>query len=661
VRRTWPLWAGALAVFAAAALYRFLLLGGQLGGFENDEFLVISRAAALLRGEWPSRDFVDPGYPLAYVASALAMRAAGGTLLGHAMLTASMLGLGSALTFVIAARASGSRVVGLLFAVVQIALGPRLYNYPKIVLYALAVLGWWSYVEAPSRLRLGLLALLTVVAFLFRHDHGLYIGVGTGVLLAVLTHRAGPQSTLRAAAFYGAVTLACVAPYLVYLQRYGGVVEHVRAGAEFSRIDRDRTALRWPSFDFDPGAKAFEFGAPPVEARARVKVRWREPGPSLGDVETFVKAHDLRPHGSTGKEGAEFEVRDDSPDVLRALALDPLVADTQNIDRTRWTIRERPALGTWDRLRRDVPLLRVHLAPGLLRAVNAVPFVYYVWLALPWVAVAVAALAIRRHRDVLAWQALYMLAPIVVVTLVLNQWFLRGTLQVRLADVSVLAAALGGYLWRAATPARRPLPWPAIATRTVLVVVWLGVTVSAFALGDVLSNLRVITDGRGLPGMRARAAAVVAQLATPGPVLAAEGANTSAVMRLADYLHDCLDTGQRALVVNYMPEVYYFADRQFAGGQVDVRAGYLMDPRDQAVTIARLKQQEVPIVVTEARQDFESRYRPESPVLLAYLDEAYRDTGDHDFGSQTFRVLLRRDLRPARRDTPAPCFQTARR
>src|SRR5262245_3903165 len=166
--RQWPTWLGAVLVFAAAALYRFCLLGGQLGGFENDEYLVISRAAALLRGEWPSRDFVDPGYPLAYVASALALRASGGALLGHAVLAASMLGVGSALTFLIATRASGSRTVGLFCAMAQIALGPRLYNYPKLVLYALAVVAWWGYVDASTRLRLVGLALLTAVAFLFR-------------------------------------------------------------------------------------------------------------------------------------------------------------------------------------------------------------------------------------------------------------------------------------------------------------------------------------------------------------------------------------------------------------------------------------------------------------------------------------------------------------
>ena len=72
---------------------------GSSRGFENDEFLVISRAAAMLRGELPSRDFADFGAPLSYVATAVAMRATGGTLLGHALLSVLMLAAGSALTY----------------------------------------------------------------------------------------------------------------------------------------------------------------------------------------------------------------------------------------------------------------------------------------------------------------------------------------------------------------------------------------------------------------------------------------------------------------------------------------------------------------------------------------------------------------------------------
>ena len=112
----------------------------------------------MLHGELPTRDFVDFGAPLSYVPTAAAMWAAGGTLLGHVLLSVLMLATGAALTYYIGWRASGSHLVGLVVALVQLALGPRFYSYPKIVLYALAVLGWWAYARKPTPPTLAALA-----------------------------------------------------------------------------------------------------------------------------------------------------------------------------------------------------------------------------------------------------------------------------------------------------------------------------------------------------------------------------------------------------------------------------------------------------------------------------------------------------------------------
>jgi hypothetical protein len=650
-------WIAAAIAFAVTAVYRFNLLGGQLAGFENDEFLVISRAAAMLRGELPSRDFVDPGYPLAYVASAAAMWTASGTLLGHALLSVLMLALGAALTLVIGARASGSVWVGALAALVQLALGPRFYNYPKVVLYALAVLVWWAYVRAPGVGRLMALGVLTAVAFLFRHDHGLYIGIGTAVLLAVTARDAGLTATARAAVVYGGVTLVCLAPYLAFLQIHGGVLEHVRIGTEFSRVDRARTQLRRPSFGFDLQRRLIEVDAAAPLPRPRIKVRWRQPVP-LGAAETLARAYKLRPHGSSSGDGGEFEVTDESPETLRRLAADPLVADTQNIDRRAWRIVERPEPGAWFELVRSVPLLRTRIAPGVLTPENAVPFVYYLFLALPFAVAAASMAAVVRYRDATAWLDIYHLAPVAVVMVLLNGWFLRGTLPIRLADVSVLAAALGAWLLAAAISSVRTRGWVVRASVTmVLVAVALTTVGSAMSVGVVVPNLRTATDGRGPAGVAGRAEEIWRLLRTPGPELAARG-SASPSMRLADYVHGCTRPSDRVLVAAYMPQVFYFADRGFAGGHVDVRAGYLADERDQRAAIAVMAKQPVPLVITEPKAVFEARYRNESSILVAYLDQAYVDAGDHDFGGETYRVLVRMaDVARAMRRNGLPCFR----
>jgi hypothetical protein len=128
-------------------------------------------------------------------------------------------------------------------------------------------------------------------------------------------------------------------------------------------------------------------------------------------------------------------------------------------------------------------------------------------------------------------------------------------------------------------------------------------------------------------------------------------------MRLAQYVNGCTKPSDRVLVAAYMPQVFYFADRGFAGGHVDVRAGYLADERDQRAAIAMMERQAVPLVVTEAEASFEARYRNESPLLEAYLDQAYVNAGDHDFGGESYRVLVRKDQAPrATRREGLPCF-----
>ena len=365
----------------------------------------------------------------------------------------------------------------------------------------------------------------------------------------------------------------------------GGVFAHLRVGAEFSRVDRDRTQLRRPPFDID----------------------WRAPLVTV-----------------------------DAP------APPP----------------RRP--GLWDDVQRAVPALRARLAPGILRRANAVPFIYYLWLAIPPIAAATLAAGVLRRRDAPAWADVARYGPVVVIGLLLNVWFLRGTLPVRLADVSVLTAALGAWLIGRSLPRER---WRSPVLRAACIA-GLGVTlaataVSAAAVGFVDVNLRQMTEDDGVRGLRRRLTRVARELATPGPVLAKQGARESGILQVADYLHACLGPTDRALVTGYRPEVFYFAGRGFAAGHVDVRAGYLSRPADQEQAVARMRAQSVPLVITEPAAEFEERYRPESPILLAYLDESYASAGDHDFSGAGFQVLVRRDRRPVRMhpSLALPCFR----
>ena len=103
----------ALLLASFAFLYRFNALGGALGGFDNDEFQMLTRVDLLLAGEQPLRDFADGElravWPsLSYEVPALVQRVWGRNLLVHAYLTLGALALCAGIVFVFARHLSRS-------------------------------------------------------------------------------------------------------------------------------------------------------------------------------------------------------------------------------------------------------------------------------------------------------------------------------------------------------------------------------------------------------------------------------------------------------------------------------------------------------------------------------------------------------------------------
>lgn len=193
--------------FAGTFLFRFVT-----AQFINDHFVHLSRAQQILLGDVPIRDFFDPGLLLSYYASAAALILSGHTLLGEAILTVGCVALAAALTFALSARSSGSYLLGVAATVLAVLSVPRLYNYPKVIFYVLALWLSWRYANRPGGLRLAALAVTTAVAFLFRHDHGVYIGVPVAMLMVLLSWDQ-PRRGLKNLVAYAAVTAALLLPF----------------------------------------------------------------------------------------------------------------------------------------------------------------------------------------------------------------------------------------------------------------------------------------------------------------------------------------------------------------------------------------------------------------------------------------------------------------
>jgi hypothetical protein len=259
----------ALILFVLVASLRFL----SLTGFPDDHYVHLAGAQQMLHGEWPSRDFVDLGAPLTYVISAAAQAVFGQRQLTEAMLMAFAFGLGAVLTVRAGVAMTGSVILGVAAAVIEVLVYPRTYSYPKIVLYAAAAVALVWYSGRPSRARLVGLAALVAIAALVRHDHGLYIGIAAVVAVALgppaspsaqpSAHpRAQPRAGRRAepwggprawsvTMFAGAV-LAFMLPYLIYLQSVDGIVAHLQRAAQFTALEVPRqrlTLVGLPAYD----------------------------------------------------------------------------------------------------------------------------------------------------------------------------------------------------------------------------------------------------------------------------------------------------------------------------------------------------------------------------------------------------------------------------
>jgi hypothetical protein len=241
-------WVTAAAIFVVAESWQFL----TYNGFPNDHYFHVARARQMLLGDWPVRDFVDPGALLQYVFSAAARWLFGDVAAPELLVVALGVGVGAAATVVCASWLSRSTIVAGGVALLEILASPRSYSYPKMLLYGLAGCAIVAVATHASRARLLLAATLTATAFLMRHDHGLFIGVACTAAIA-LSSSGLPEMARRLALFAGGVAV-WLAPWAAWVQYYEGLVTHFAMGFAVSRREADISLLRdLPHFQLAAG------------------------------------------------------------------------------------------------------------------------------------------------------------------------------------------------------------------------------------------------------------------------------------------------------------------------------------------------------------------------------------------------------------------------
>lgn len=243
---------GAIAAGVLTFLYRVLIVRD----LTNDHYMHLAWAQQVLFGQVPGRDFVDPGMPLMYSLSAIVQRLWPGPY-SEAILTCALLALAAAATLVVVADLTGSLISASVATIVEVALEPRLYSYPKILVPAVALLLIQHYVRRPSRARLVWLAAWTGVAVLLRHDLGVYAAAGVGACL-VAVHLRHSRQMVRALTEYAVALVVLMLPYVAFVQWSEGLFEHLHVAVEFAKGEAHQRFLSPPGFAFwsDPAGVA---------------------------------------------------------------------------------------------------------------------------------------------------------------------------------------------------------------------------------------------------------------------------------------------------------------------------------------------------------------------------------------------------------------------
>ena len=658
-------WGLALIVFLATFVVRFLSLE-----LDNDHFRMITQGRQVAAyGELPFRDFVDPGIFLQILASAAAQALFGYNVLGEALLTVFFLALSAALTFVLASRASRSASIGLVAAVLFVAMFTRLYQYHLAFLPVLGLFVCWRYVDRRTVYRLVVMGLVTAIAFLFRHDLGVYLALAATAVLVVTHWTDGFRILLRRLGLYATFAAIPLVPFFAFLQANGGIHEYFRSGLEYTRSEASRQdAFTPPTFVIKP--------LPPLKP-ARVRVRWQE-----GVTAEVRVGLEQRYHlSATGvREGRtwQYELLDASPSNLAALVIDPRVEDSDNINRRTYRLEEppEPFAVSWQ---------RSWIGWVVLSTENAAAWLYYLFVGLPVMAVVV--LAVERLRPALLATGMPFEAPKVVGVAV---WcaaaaglMLREPLGARLPDAAAATAVLGAWLlgrWldlRASVPAHRRLrllllrPTPRslfrfagssvpLALRVGTALALVGLTlVSVVLLSGPAENLEEARLTSGPRAMLARGRELFTTLAGSPPSDA--WAPTRRNVPLATYVRECTRPEDRLLVTQFQPDLYFFAGRAFAGDQIFFFPRYRSSPLDQERTLARLQAQSVPIVLSPIRR-YEADFEPEFRLLHDHLVAHYqlmREVSFDETDPVVYAVLVDRRLVPTRTYEPLslPCFR----
>jgi hypothetical protein len=624
----------------------------SLSGFSNDHYVHLARAQAMLAGDLPIRDYTEEGVPLTVVLSATAQRVLGQSLFAEVVLVLTSLAIGAGVTCWLASRLSGSLLIGASAALLQVLVSPRLYSHPKIMIYSVFLAIAWWYLDRPGRGRLALVALWTAVAFLIRHDHGVYVGLGAAALIAIAHWPGGATHVIRRGVEYGVMTLVWLTPYLGYVQYQQGLVAYFRTGLAISGSEANRTRLGRLTFDRLPEGSWIVWRPIDPARFPAFRVRWK---PDVDDTRRQAIETQLGLLAPELAEGRTWRYRLEPPgnETLSRLVARGEVEDTYGFDRATLTIPDERSL-----LARTISvfwldrLARLGAGPrltALFSIHNVSVTLFAVLWSLPLIAMALVA-AFGDRSSPRARSLTLVASALMIVS---AAGLLRDSLAERIPDIYGSAPMLLACLVAVGWSARPQQRFVRLAIRGVVTAVAVAFIAGTILLGRVPSQLSLARVSSG-PGAVWQRIQDVSHHTRDWPWATQWPAGTG--WKVARYVHDCTQPGDRLLMTWSAPEMNVFSRRVFAGGETALLPVFRDPSTYEGTVVARLSRQSVPIVLVDPEEI--EHFRRIYPAIGQYLETRFHKVGEFTPDARKIHIYAETSRTPSGADAEFgwPCF-----
>jgi hypothetical protein len=603
----------------------------------------------LVFGELPFRDYLDPGYFLTEFSSAAMQWLFGQNLLGELLLDSVCIATGCLLVCVAARRLIGNLPAALVAGTLALLSLPRAYDYDKVLFYPLGILMAWRWLEKPRPGRLAALAVTLTTASLYRFDNGIFLGLATLAGLVVATWR-NPRVLLTRSVTLVLMAGAFSSPALLFVQMHGGLATAIDQMRIYGAREFDRTRIT--------AAPAMSVGSqllavnPPPPSQNVVLVRWSPAAESVDERQRLagrLGLSDEHPVGAAERRTWQYVLSDASVDRIRRLVNDPMVEDTDGIDRSNLVLLHPESRLL--RFQRVSSLLRIRVLPDAWTFENAQAIFFYLFMMAPLFAAELLAWRWRIEDDVQRGS----LVIIIALCLLLNLFILRDPISARVGGMAGPMWVAG--IWIAvrlqAGIRGQSSRWKRVGGRTLFTGVAL---VLLWSLASTAGWPRQLAEPASAPfAFRVRLTRFA--IAPPSVELLPSG-RTAGLVR---YVQACTLPTDRVFATWFVPQLFYFAQRGFGGAMSATFGGHWSERRFQERSIAAFEAQPTPLVLVRVAGD--EQFRRDYPLLDAYFHRRYRVAGETDFGDSHagpggYRVLVQTD-RPVvsiDRTTGLPCF-----